>query len=331
MRFAEWGELAFHRWLAARFGAGFSGAGFGDDAALLKSGNTRVAVTTDAVVEGVHFRRDWFSWAEIGRRAVYGCLSDLAAVCAQPLALLLSLGVPEDLSAAAVRAFTNAVAQTAAEYGARLAGGDTTQSKGFFADLVAVGETKQPWLRSGAQIGDALVVTGALGAPTAAIALLEKWQRPAARWRALRNRLAAPRPRIIEAQALACLPVHAALDISDGLLLDASRLAAASGLRAEIRADLIPLADGVAEAARALGRPELEFAAGGGEEYELLIALAAEQVPTARQKLAVLNCPLTVVGHVVEGSGAVLLDSRGVCIRLPTTGWEHYGGRPQAG
>ena len=332
MRFAEWGELRFHQWLERRLGSQGEALGVGDDAALLPRSRARLAVTTDAVVEGVHFRRDWFSWSEIGRRATYGCLSDLAAVCARPLAVLLTLGIPDDLSAEAVRGFTGAVAAAAAEFGAALVGGDTTESATFFADLVAIGETRRPWLRTGALPGDVLAVTGALGAPAAAIALLEAGAGRSAGWPHLRRRLVAPRPRIAEALALAQSPIHAAMDLSDGLMLDASRLAAASGVRAIIEAERIPVAEGVPEAARKLGRAVVEFAASGGEEYELLLALPEDGLGQARRRLAPLDCPLTVVGRVEAGRGeARLVDSAGRPVTLPSAGWEHYGGARREG
>lgn len=332
MRFAEWGELRFHQWLERRLAPRGVDPGVGDDAALLPGHQAQLAVTTDAVVEGVHFRREWFSWSEIGRRAAYGCLSDLAAVCARPLAVLLTLGIPDDVSAQAIRGFTAAVAAAVAEFGAELAGGDTTQSSTFFADLVALGETRKPWLRTGALPGDLLAITGALGAPAAALALLEAGVGRRAGWAHLRRRLVAPRPRIREALALAGSPIHAAIDVSDGLMLDASRLAGASGVRAIVEAERIPVAEGVGEAARELGRAVVEFAASGGEEYELLLALPEEGLGRARRKLVALGCPLTVVGRAEAGRGeARLVDSAGRPVALSSAGWEHYGRARPAG
>ncbi|MCD6350939.1 MAG: thiamine-phosphate kinase [Armatimonadetes bacterium] len=295
----------------------------GDDAALLDVADGTLAVTTDAVVEGVHFRREWFSWAEVGRRATYACLSDLAAVRARPLALFLTLGLPGDLSASALRSFTRAVSSAAEEFGCSLRGGDTTSSKVFFADLVAVGEVDKPWLRSGARPGDLVAVTGQLGAPAAAIALLQAGQSLKGRWASLRGRLLTPRPRVREALAVAPDDVHAAMDISDGLLLDASRLAEASGMRLVLEAETLPVAPGVTEAAGELGREPLEFVAGGGEEYELLVVLPPTRVSVVRRELARLDCPLTVVGRVEQGSGARLLDAGGKPVRLSSAGWEH--------
>jgi thiamine-monophosphate kinase len=325
MLFSQWGELAFHRWLEERFGTVPRGRGIGEDAALLPLADGFLALTSDAVVEGVHFRREWFAWAEIGRRAAYACLSDLAAVCAQPRGMLLSLGVPPDLPAEAVQEMVAGLAKAGEEFGAPLLGGDTTAAAALFADLMAVGHSQRPWWRTTAQAGDVLVVTGALGGPAAALELLQAGRQTACpAWPTLRARLATPTPRVREALALAALPVHAAIDISDGLLLDAGRLAQASGLRAVLRAEHLPTAPGVREAAALLGRSPLEFTAAGGEEYELLLALPAAAVAQATQILAALSCALTTVGHLEAGRGVVLLDAAGQEVVLPRAGWEHY-------
>jgi len=166
-------------------------------------------------------------------------------------------------------------------------------------------------------------VTGQLGAPAAAIALLQAGQSLKGRWALLRGRLLAPMPRVREALAVAPDDVHAAMDISDGLLLDASRLAEASGVRLVLEAETLPVAPGVVKAAGDLGREAIEFVAGGGEEYELLLVLPPTRVSVVRRELARLDCPLTVVGRVEQGSGARLIDAAGKPVRLSSAGWEH--------
>jgi thiamine-monophosphate kinase len=240
--------------------------------------------------------------------------------------VLLSLGVPPDLSAQDVRAFISATDAAAREFQAYLAGGDTVASPTFFADLMAIGEASQPTLRSGGKPGDALAVTGSLGAPAAAIALLTAGQAgncPC--WPVLRERLVSPRPRVEEALALADLGLHAAIDISDGLMLDAGRMADASGCSAILEAAKLPVAEGVEGAASVLGRDPVEFVASGGEEYELLLAVPPAVLSDAERILASLGCRLTTVGGLREGGGTVLVDAVGKTIELPAAGWEHYG------
>lgn len=322
-----WSEADLLAWLAGRYPAPQPGEGIGDDCALLQFGEVLLALTTDAVVEDVHFRRQWLSWAEIGGRAARGCLSDLAAVCAEPQAFFLSLGLPRDLSSEDAKAFVDGAAGAAAGYSALLKGGDTVASRVFFADVVAVGKiVGRPWLRSGGREGDVLAVTGQLGGPTAAVALLEAGRtQDSSHWPVLRSRFVTPTPRVREALALADLEIHAAIDLSDGLMLDASRLAAASNCRAVIEASHLPVLDGVEEAARLLGADPLFFVAAGGEEYELLLALPPKQVDEAEERLAALGCCLTVVGRLEAGTGIELLAADGCPVQLPSLGWLHAG------
>lgn len=322
---APWNEADLLAWLAERYPAPHPGEGIGDDCALLRCGDGSLALTTDAVVEDVHFRRGWLSWSEIGSRAARGCLSDLAAVCAEPQALFLSIGLPSDLSADDAKAFVEGAAATASEYQASLLGGDTVASRVFFADVVAVGKVAgRPWLRSGGREGDLLAVTGRLGGPPAAVALLEAGRaQDSSHWPLLHSRFACPTPRIREALTLADLDIHAAIDLSDGLMLDASRLAAASNCCAFIEAARLPVLDGVEEAAQLVGRDSLSFVVAGGEEYELLLALPPEQVDAAAERVAALGCLLTVIGRLQAGSGVVLLGADGQPVHLSTLGWLH--------
>jgi thiamine-monophosphate kinase len=325
MEFSKGGEGRLLTWLAEKFGPASERGGVGDDAAILPFGDSYLAVTTDAVVEGVHFRRDWFTWAEIGRRATYACLSDLAAMAAEPLACFLSIGVPPDLSDEDVHEFIAAVDAAGREFDARLSGGDTVASPTFFADLIAVGKAWNPILRRGGMPGDLLCVTGGLGCPAASVALLNAGRTEECfSWPWMRKRLVEHRPRVLEAVDLIVDHPHAMMDISDGLMLDASRLAAASECLAVIEAESLPLDVGVEDAAGVLGRDPLEFAAGGGEEYELLFAIEPDDLNGAKVTLRQFDCPLTVVGWLQEGEGAVLIDAQEGPIELPSTGWEHY-------
>ncbi|MCX7599950.1 MAG: thiamine-phosphate kinase [Armatimonadetes bacterium] len=323
----SWNEAELLTWLVKSYPPARPGEGIGDDCALLPCGDLLLALTTDAVVEDVHFRRQWLSWAEVGSRAVRGCLSDLAAVCAQPEGVFLSVGLPAGLSAEDVKAFVEGAAATAAEFSAQLKGGDTVASSVFFADVVAVGRvTGQPWLRSGGREGDLLAVTGQIGGPAAAVALLEAGRtQDCSLWPVLRERFVSPTPRIREALSLAELDIHAAIDLSDGLMLDASRLAAASSLRAVVEAPHLPVLDGVEEAARLLGTDPLIFVAAGGEEYELLLAIPPNELSSAEAHLARLGCRLTVIGHLEAGTGAELVSADGQPVHLASLGWVHGG------
>ena len=300
--------------------------GIGDDAAVVDLGGPAV-VTHDMLVEGVHFRLATTGMEDLGRRAVAVNLSDLAAMGAEPVAVIVGLGLPRGFSDdGRADALSAGVEREAAAHGVTVAGGDVTASPVLVIGVTAIG---RPWpgvaplRRAGARAGDLLCVTGALGASAAGLALLED---PALlpglpeRDALVRAHLL-PVPRIAAGRALAAGGARAMLDLSDGLGLDAGRLSRASGLRGRIDLDAIPLAPGVEELARALGRDPLVLAATGGEDYELLAAVPPQAVGPLR---AALDIPLSVVGVLEEGApGAELRDARGRVVAAAAAGWEH--------
>ena len=214
--------------------------GIGDDAAVLAGG---LVVSTDMLVDGVHFDAARMSAADIGHRAAAASLSDMAAMGAEPICLLLALGVPEDFSAAAE------LAAGMAEHGVVLAGGDLSRSPRLVVSVTALGRAERPVLRSGGRPGDRLVVTGTLGGQAAA---------------GYTGRVT---PRLAEGRALAAVAT-AMLDLSDGIATDVRRLAAASRTGAVVELARLPRAPGAT----------VEQAAAGGEDYELLAAVP-EGVP----------------------------------------------------
>lgn len=242
-------------------------------------------VSTDMLVEDVHFRSS-SPPKEIGQRAAGANLSDLAAMGAEPTCLLLSLGVPQGFDD------VGAITEGVTSYGVPLVGGDLSSSPVLVLSVTAVGRTERPVLRSTARAGDVLAVTGVLGAQAA------------------RNYREPITPRVREGQALAPF-VNAMMDISDGIATDAGRLAAASGLAAEIEVSRLPTAPGVTP----------ETAATAGEDYELLVALPAEA-------LAHSPVPLTVVGRLSPGSGLRILDGAGNAVQLG--GFDHFVDRSPA-
>jgi thiamine-monophosphate kinase len=316
--------------------------GPGDDAAVLADGTV---LSTDLSVEGIHFRLDWISPEEAGWRATAAALSDLAAMAAAPVGILVSVAVPRpgDL-ADALMAGVRAAAEAAR---APLLGGDLTRSPGpALVDVVAVGRTDAPLLRSGARPGDELWVTGRLGAAAAAV---EAWVRGAAPHSEAREAFARPRPRIDEARWLAgALGATAGIDLSDGLAGDAGHLAAASGVGVELDAaglGAVAWTGGGGEPA--LSRepagthpsspspalsPALRRALHGGEDYELLVALppgvGARGVEEFRQRFDLVLSP---VGCVVPGSGVHLRpEGGGAPVPLARGGWDHFDLSPDS-
>ncbi len=291
--------------------------GPGDDCAVLQGG---VAVSTDASVEGVHFRRDWLTAAEIGYRAAAAALSDLAAVAADPRALLVSLVLPRsDYGKFALDLMTG-VQRAAQSVGAALAGGDTTSTDGpLVLDVIVIGHATEPILRSGARPGDHVFVTGELGGAAAALAAWQSGNRPEAE---ARRRFAMPAPRIREALWLAQrIALHAMIDLSDGLAADAAHLAAASRCALTIFAAQVPF-QGEAGA-------DVQMALSGGDDYELCFTAdrsAVEEV--ALQFFDTFGVTITDVGEVTTGGGLFILDAEGKPVKLTRRGWDHFGGNP---
>jgi thiamine-monophosphate kinase len=287
--------------------------GSGDDAAITVPSGAAVT-SVDALVDGVHFRREHASLAQIGHKALATALSDLAAMGAEPGEAYVVLGVPADLDEAGCVELLDGMVTLAGETGTTLAGGDLTRAAELFLAVTVVGHASDPGdlvTRAGARPGDALVLTGELGGAAAGRALLES---PALDDRthaeALRARQLEPQPRLGAGRALAASGATAMIDVSDGLGGDARHLAEASGVALRIDAAALPLAPGVAEVASATGREPLELAVGGGEDYELLAALPPERLDEATEAVRKAEgITLTRIGEVIAGSG--------VEIRLP--------------
>jgi thiamine-monophosphate kinase len=293
--------------------------GIGDDAALLSVGGTAV-VTQDLLVEGVHFRRETTGARDLGHKALAVNLSDLAAMAAEPVAALVGLCLPPGgLGDDAVDELYAGMEALAARHGVTVAGGDVTAGPALMLAVTAVGRAASgvPTLRrSGARPGDVLCVTGALGAAAAGLLLVERPELAAAVPGPVAGRLRAahlrPEPRLAAGRSLARSGARAMLDVSDGLALDALRLARASDVRAVLEPTALPVAEGVAEVAAAAGRDAGRLAAAGGEDYELLAALPPGAVEAARRAAP---CPLTPVGRLEEGSPEL--------VGVEPGGWEH--------
>lgn len=294
--------------------------GPGDDCAVVAGG--RICVSTDISVEDVHFRREWITLEEVGYRAAASSLSDLAAMAARPIGVLVSLASPSEDVPDGAEAVMRGVLEVLARTGGSLLGGDLSRSPGpLVVDVASLGEADRPVVRSGARPGDEVWVTGALGAAAAAV---RAWSAGAEPPPDARERFARPSPRVREARWLAeRVPIHALIDLSDGLAGDAAHLAAASDVGILLRTEDVP----VHPAARAVvgsERAALELALRGGEDYELCLVAPAGTVATVATEFEeVFGVTVRQVGTVREGSGVVLAgwddeDAREV------TGFRHF-------
>jgi thiamine-monophosphate kinase len=272
--------------------------GGGDDCAIVRVGDERLAFSTDMMVEGTHFKSDWLSPNEIGWRAGAAALSDLAAVAAEPLGMLVSLGLPVELPDAFEYELMDGLGGVAELVGAVVWGGDLVRSERLVVDVVVVGRTPSPLLRSGATDGDTLWVTGSLGGPETAI---RAWKSGVEPIDSARCRFAKPEPRVAEAQWLREAGAKALIDLSDGLVADAGQLAAASGVACVIESARVPVHASAHEEAALLG----------GEEFELLAVLPAGVLTDVASDFEqVFELPLTGIGHVETGSGVRVLKAR---------------------
>ena len=287
---------------------GDAARGLGDDAALLEvpDGHQLVA-SADSAVDGVHFRREWIAPREIGWRVAAAALSDLAAMAAHPLAMLVSLSIP-DAWLRDILDLADGLGDAARATGARIAGGDLTGARELCVSITVLGSAANPVRRNGARPGDLLYVTGRFGGPLAA---LTTWQRGDTPSRPARDRFAHPVPRLREALWLAEHGAHAAIDVSDGLLSDAAHIAAASRARLAIVLDDLPTLGGLSP----------DEAARSGEEYELLVASprALDAADFARR----FDIPLTEIGRVEAGSPEVVATLRGARV-APGGGFDHF-------
>jgi len=289
--------------------------GLADDAAVLEVGGATLVLTHDMIVEGVHFLPD-DPPGDVAWKLLAVNLSDLAAKGARPLGALLGYTLGEDEWD---RAFAEGLGTALAAFGLALLGGDTVSAPLRSLGLTVIGQADGPVpSRSGARPGDHLWVTGSIGDAGAGLRALRG---EIARSEALIERYRSPRPRLEAGQRLAPM-VTAMMDVSDGLLIDAARLGAASDAAVAIDLRFVPLSAAFLEA---LGeeREARLFAATAGDDYELLFAAAPGRAADLLALADDLGLPISRVGAVESGSGLRLTD-RGEAVALPDRlGWEH--------
>ncbi|TMQ21347.1 MAG: thiamine-phosphate kinase [Candidatus Rokuibacteriota bacterium] len=326
------------RALTARAGAATGvSVGIGDDCAVLEPrAGAALLATTDLLLEDVHFRRRWAEPADIGWKALAVNLSDIAAMGGRPRWALVALACPEDTTAEEIAAFYEGALALARPHDVAVVGGDTSASPaGWLVNVTLLGESVgAPRLRSTAQPGDTLAVTGALGRSAAGLAVLERETAPAGVKAAqLADVTAAhlrPRPRVEEGAWLgAAGGVTAMMDVSDGVGIDLARLLGESAAGGRIDVERLPVDDATRAVAAALGADPIAWATGGGEDYELLLACEPAAFERLQRGLADrFGTALTAIGEVTAGT-SVSWWSRGREVAV-ARGFEHFAGRPAA-
>ena len=346
MRLTELGEDAFLRELAKRFPATGETVvlGIGDDAAILDPpAGEHVLLTTDSLVEGVHFARRWMPPRFLGRKAVAVNASDIAAMGGEPLVVLLSLGVPPEGEVEALWQLVEGVHERARELGMSLIGGNLASSPGgIVVDVTVVGATvrKRALRRSGAKPGNGIYLSGKIGAASTGLKLLEH------------GAVLAPGGGLIVPESLrggpialaeACIRAHidpeprvalgrelnrrrlatACIDVSDGLALDLHRLCRASGVGARIEETSLPLSPGLLAWERVWKRDPTLSAVSAGEDYELLFTSGSEEkLRRFRERLDIF---VTRIGETIEEERVELVGRDGVVHPLSPSGWDHFG------
>ena len=305
-------------------GAGRILVGPGDDACVLEPGlGESLVLSTDLSVEGIHFKREWLTWEAIGYRAAAVALSDMAAMAARPVGVLVSLAVPPELDLSIYEQFASGVADCLRNVEGSLLGGDTSSSpSAVFIDVTAVGSVGTPITRAGARPGDEVWVTGRLGAAAAAVLALKTGLEPDPSDRLAYER---PVPRWREARWLAEFAgVTSAIDMSDGLVGDAAHISRASSCQLVLEVDQVPMTsslEGWADRSVAMA-----IATGGGDDYELLFtvspAVLEKRVPEFRERF---ELDLTRIGIVSEGSGVCWVGEGGGPVDPPAhAGYDHF-------
>jgi thiamine-monophosphate kinase len=334
---ASAGELALVERLAARFpGSGRGGAvGIGDDAAVCTPDpGGRTLLTTDVMVEGVHFDLGLTTPRQLGFKLVSVNVSDLYAMGGRPRHLLLTFALPRQTTLAFFDALLDGVAEAAARYGVSVVGGDLSGTSGpMNLGATALGYASKPILRSTARPGDAIYVTGPLGDSAAGLAVLGHMAHARIRPADVRSeRMKLPAGLPAWGVARPCVERHlcpvarrpsaamvraatAMIDLSDGLLIDLGRLTRASGAGARVELGRVPVSGGLAAVASALGLDPLGLALGGGEDYELLY--------TARPGV---RMPGRRIGRITAEPGLTGVDKAGRARRLKAEGYTHFGG-----
>lgn len=282
----------------------------GDDAAVLRlSGDT--VVTTDMLIENVHFKRQWSPARAVGRKAVAVNVSDVESMGARPSSVVVALAFPKDLDQAWVAEFEEGVKEECATAGVSLVGGDLSSAAIIAVCVTAIGdlEGRRPVTRSGANAGEVVAVCGRLGWSAGGLAVLQGGFRSPKELVAEHLTPTVPYGQGALASAAGATSM---LDISDGLLADLGHLVERSDVGIEIETARVEIPEGVERVAAATGKPALGFVLAGGEDH----ALAA----TFRNE-AVVPAGWTVVGSVND-SGKVTVD--GVAWE-GSTGWDHFG------
>ncbi|MDA1227219.1 MAG: thiamine-phosphate kinase [Chloroflexi bacterium] len=297
----------------------------GDDAAAWQGPPGIRVLTTDTMVEGVHFNLDYTDWRDLGWKSLATNLSDIAAMGCRPTYSIVTLGLRGDLPVEGLLDMYRGLMDVATAHGGAIVGGDIVKSPVFFVTVALEGAAPFPnsriLRRDAAKPGDLIAVTGHLGCSGGGLRMLQTGADfpDALASRHLRDAHNRPVPQVKAGLLMAEHGVTTAMDVSDGLLNDLTKICTASNVSAMLNAGSIP-ADDILKAA--FPDDWLNLALGGGEDYELLFTAPADVMHGLR---SALDVPMSVIGEVVAGEGSVnILDDNGSPMAVPRGGWDHF-------
>ncbi len=298
----------------------------GDDTAVWQSGKGRELFTTDTVVEGVHFTRETTPWRDLGWKAIAANISDIASMGGLPTYALVTLGLPPETGVGDIEEMYRGMLEIGEEYGMAIVGGDIVGSPALFVTTALTGVTERsPLLRSNARPGDKVAVSGYVGSSGGGLKLM--LESPGTTGDAadyLRSAHRRPRPAVAQGRMLSEAGIAAAMDVSDGLADDLSKLCAASGVTARIHAADVPVHPCLR---RMFPDTCLELALGGGEDYVLLFtgptSIVDSLIPGLGEGSAVIGS-IEPVGEGSQAGEVILVGESGDEMPLPGKGWDHF-------
>lgn len=305
--------------------------GIGDDCSILKKDDHSVyLVSTDCLVEGIHFSFDYFSHQDLGHKSLAVNLSDIAAMCGKPVCFFVSLAVPKYTPTSQINEFYKGMASLADAYDCQLAGGDTSSSlSGWFVNITVIGEASNESYkcRNGAKPGDVIAVTGNFGASCLGLHCLQK---NGAVDNYFTQRHKRPHPQLLAAGLFAShTEVHAVIDVSDGLAQDLGHIVEASHVNAEILAADIPVHSELIQQSRELNLNEVETILTGGEDYELAVCLSEKAFLNLETAFKEIGVAFTSIGKITQStnheiSKLKIYDSNHNEISLKSAGFDHF-------
>lgn len=297
--------------------------GIGDDAAVLKTEiGLYQLISTDMLIEGVHFDLAFISPFQLGYKSLAVNLSDIAAMGGKPTQVVISIALPAKTTSEFVLQLYEGMKAIASEFGVNIVGGDTVASLGGIAINVSVlGEVLPRYLqkRSSAKVGDFVAVTGYLGDSAAGLEVLQKHQEH--KQEALVKAHLMPVPQVKAAQVLA-MYANSMNDISDGIASESMEIAHASNVGMRIFAEKVPLSSSLLSAKTFLEKEPIEYALYGGEDYQLLFTIAPEKfIKLQNEKL---DFKVSVIGEVTEEMDVLLVKGEGTIVKLEAKGYNHF-------